>query len=68
MIPVGSASMVEFRASVPGTYPMVDHAIFRAFNQGAVGMLSVKGTEDHSIFAGMLRSVPSTDVERRAGK
>lgn len=68
MIPVGSASMVEFRASVPGMYPMVDHAIFRAFNQGAVGMLSVKGTEDHSIFAGMLRSVPSTDIERRAGK
>ena len=39
----GGASMVEFKIEVPGTYILVDHAIFRAFNKGAVGMLKAEG-------------------------
>jgi nitrite reductase (NO-forming) len=42
-IPAGGAAIVEFTARVPGDYAMVDHAIFRAFNKGAVGMISVEG-------------------------
>ncbi|HUJ73724.1 MAG TPA: copper-containing nitrite reductase, partial [bacterium] len=32
LIPAGGASIVEFRVEVPGTYLLVDHSIFRAFN------------------------------------
>ena len=31
VIPVGGAAIVEFKVEVPGSYTLVDHAIFRAF-------------------------------------
>jgi len=49
-VPAGGAVMVEFKVNVPGTYNLVDHAIFRAFNKGAVGQLVVVGEKDPSIF------------------
>ncbi|HRQ11247.1 MAG TPA: copper-containing nitrite reductase [Trueperaceae bacterium] len=49
-VPAGGAVMVEFKVNVPGTYNLVDHAIFRAFNKGAVGQLVVVGDKDPSIF------------------
>src|SRR5690606_35798409 len=42
LIPAGGSTIVDFRLEVPGTYILVDHAIFRAFNKGAVGMLKVE--------------------------
>ena len=39
LIPAGGAAIVEFELQVPGTYLMVDHSIFRAFNKGALGMI-----------------------------
>ena len=45
LIPAGGAAIVEFDVDVPGKYTLVDHAIFRAFNKGAVGMLNVTGPE-----------------------
>jgi nitrite reductase (NO-forming) len=52
LIPAGGATIVEFTCKVPGTYTMVDHAIFRAFNQGAVAQLQVSGDENPDIFSG----------------
>jgi nitrite reductase (NO-forming) len=52
LIPPGGAAIVEFKTQVPGTYLMVDHAIFRAFNQGALGMLKVDGPEDKLVYSG----------------
>jgi nitrite reductase (NO-forming) len=52
LIPPGGAAVVEFKLQVPGTYLLVDHAIFRAFNQGALGMLKVDGPEDKLIYSG----------------
>ncbi|MCB9524155.1 MAG: nitrite reductase, copper-containing [Myxococcales bacterium] len=43
LVPAGGASMVEFKVDVPGTYVLVDHSIFRAFNKGALGLLKVEG-------------------------
>jgi nitrite reductase (NO-forming) len=51
MVPAGGSAIVEFRVDVPGAYALVDHSLFRAFNQGAVGLLKVSGHEDPSIFA-----------------
>ncbi len=54
LIPAGGAAIVEFRVDVPGTYILVDHSIFRAFNKGALGMLKVEGEEDKQIYSGEL--------------
>jgi nitrite reductase (NO-forming) len=50
LIPAGGAAIVEFTLDVPGTYILVDHSIFRAFDKGAIGMIEVTGLEAPSIF------------------
>ncbi|MDW5290668.1 copper-containing nitrite reductase [Formosa sp. PL04] len=55
LIPSGGAAIVEFKVDVPGTFIMVDHSIFRAFNKGALGMLKVEGEENKTIYSGELR-------------
>ena len=52
LIPAGGAAIVEFRVDVPGTFILVDHSIFRAFNKGALAMLKVEGEEDKRIYSG----------------
>jgi nitrite reductase (NO-forming) len=52
VIPPGGASIVEFQVQVPGTYILVDHALFRAFNKGALGMLKVDGPQDVLVYSG----------------
>jgi len=42
IVPAGGSAMVEFSVEVPGTYILVDHSLFRAFNKGALGMLKWK--------------------------
>ncbi|NKE70828.1 copper-containing nitrite reductase [Candidatus Manganitrophus noduliformans] len=50
LIPPGGSAIVEFRVDVPGRYLLVDHAIFRAIDKGAVGVLEVSGPEVPEIF------------------
>ncbi|HUJ44639.1 MAG TPA: copper-containing nitrite reductase [Opitutaceae bacterium] len=52
LVPPGCATVVDFKVEVPGTYVLVDHAIFRAFNKGALGMLRVSGPENRRIYSG----------------
>ena len=52
LVPAGGAAIVEFKVEVPGTFILVDHAIFRAFNKGALGMLKVSGDEVPEIYSG----------------
>jgi nitrite reductase (NO-forming) len=52
MVPAGGSTMVDFKVQVPGTYVLVDHSIFRAFNKGALGMLKVQGNEDKVVYSG----------------
>jgi len=52
LIPAGGAAMVEFHTDVPGSYVLVDHSIFRAFNKGALGILKVDGPENKAIYSG----------------
>ncbi|CAM5634944.1 copper-containing nitrite reductase [Rhodanobacter lindaniclasticus] len=52
LIPAGGAAMVEFHTDVPGSYVLVDHSIFRAFNKGALGILKVDGPEDKLVYSG----------------
>jgi nitrite reductase (NO-forming) len=52
LIPAGGAAIVKFTAKVPGSYVLVDHSIFRAFNKGALAILKVDGKEDKGIYSG----------------
>jgi nitrite reductase (NO-forming) len=52
MIPAGGSAMVEFKVDVPGTFILVDHALFRAFNKGCLGMLKVSGPPDLLTYSG----------------
>jgi len=52
LIPAGGAAIVEFHLEVPGTYILVDHSIFRAFNKGALAMLQVTGEPNKAIYSG----------------
>ncbi len=52
LIPAGGAAILEFRLEVPGSYVLVDHSIFRAFNKGALAILKVDGPENKAIYSG----------------
>lgn len=49
LVPPGGATMVEFKVDYPGSYMIVDHALARA-EKGLVGILTVKGKADPTIF------------------
>jgi nitrite reductase (NO-forming) len=51
VVPAGGAAIVELTVDVPGTYALVDHALFRAFNKGAVGQLRVTGPSRNDILS-----------------
>jgi nitrite reductase (NO-forming) len=51
-IPAGGSAITEYRVDVPGELVLVDHAIFRAFNKGALGMMEVSGEQDLAVFSG----------------
>jgi nitrite reductase (NO-forming) len=65
LIPAGGAAIAKFRARVPGSYVMVDHSIFRAFNKGALAILKVDGKEDKTIYSG--KELDSVYLGDRAG-
>jgi nitrite reductase (NO-forming) len=52
LIPAGGAAIADFRVEVPGTYILVDHSIFRAFNKGALAMLKADGAERKDLYSG----------------
>jgi len=52
LIPPGGAAIVDFKVEVPGKFILVDHAISRAFNKGALAMLNVTGEENETIYSG----------------
>ena len=52
LVPAGGAAITEFKVDVPGDLVLVDHAIFRAFNKGALGILTVQGPDDLTVYSG----------------
>src|SRR5690606_4666452 len=52
VVPPGGAAIVEFRIDAPGSYTLVDHALMRAFNKGALGQIQVEGTYNPRIYTG----------------
>ncbi len=52
MVPAGGSAILEFKCETPGTLILVDHALTRAFNKGALGMLKVEGAADALVYSG----------------
>lgn len=52
LVPAGGSAMVEFHMEVPGTSILVDHALFRAFNKGALGMIKTEGPDNKAVYSG----------------
>jgi len=65
LIPAGGAAIATFQAKVPGSYVMVDHSIFRAFNKGALAILKIDGPEDKTVYSG--KELDSVYLGDRAG-
>nr|WP_295378490.1 copper-containing nitrite reductase [Pseudoxanthomonas sp.] len=56
LVPAGGATIVEFKADVPGNFVLVDHSIFRTFHKGSLGILKVDGEAKHDIYTGQQSS------------
>jgi nitrite reductase (NO-forming) len=54
LVPAGGSAIVEFKCDVPGTLIMVDHALTRAFNKGAIGMMKVTGEPEPLTYSGKI--------------
>jgi nitrite reductase (NO-forming) len=54
LVPAGGGTVVELVGQVPSTIILVDHALARAFDKGALGMVTVQGEEDPEIFEAIL--------------
>jgi nitrite reductase (NO-forming) len=65
LIPSGGAMIAELHLEIPGSYILVDHSIFRAFNKGALGILKVEGPENHEIYSG--KEIDSVYLGDKAG-
>jgi nitrite reductase (NO-forming) len=50
MVPAGGAAWVEFTIDVPGTYTLVDHALSRALDKGAVAQIVATGEANPAVF------------------
>ena len=48
-VPAGGATVVEFKAEVPGTYSLVDHSLGR-LEKGAAGQIVVEGPDNPAVF------------------
>ena len=57
LVPAGGSTIVEFKCEVPGTLILVDHALTRAFNKGAIGMVKVDGEGSPAIYSGKLEDM-----------
>jgi copper-containing nitrite reductase len=51
LVPPGGAAVIDITTQVPGTYTLLDHAIFRT-EKGATGLLKVVGPFRPDIYAG----------------
>lgn len=54
VVPPGGSAIVDFKVDVPANLIIVDHALFRTFNKGALGMLKVEGDLNKEIYSGQI--------------
>ncbi len=50
LVPAGGGTVVELVGQVPSTIVLVDHALARTFDKGALGLIVISGDEQPEIF------------------
>ena len=60
LVPAGGGTIVELIAQVPSTIVLVDHALARAFDKGAIGQIVVTGDPNPEIYQGFPAPTPAT--------
>lgn len=56
-VPPGGSCIVDFKVDIPGTYTLVDHAIFR-LDKGGVGFLNASGPLRPDLYTGFQDPAP----------
>lgn len=64
-VPPGGATVVDMKMVVPGTYTLVDHAIFR-LDKGAVGFLNVSGKPREDVYGSSQPPAPCVGCKLHA--
>ncbi len=62
LVPAGGGTVVEMVGRVPSTIILVDHALTRTFDKGALGMVVIGGAENAEIFEAIGPSEPGDGV------
>ncbi|NNF65700.1 MAG: multicopper oxidase domain-containing protein [Acidimicrobiia bacterium] len=61
LVAAGGGTVVELIGQVPSTIVLVDHALTRTFDKGALGTIVVTGEANPEIFEALGDGVPATD-------
>lgn len=67
LVPAGGGTVVELIGQVPSTIILVDHALSRTFDKGALGMIVVDGPEQPEIFEAVGAAPEKTVTSAPAG-
>lgn len=59
LVPAGGGTVVDLLGQVPSTIVLVDHALARAFDKGAIGQIVVTGEENPEIFEEVTAAPPA---------
>jgi nitrite reductase (NO-forming) len=62
LVPAGGGTVVELIGQVPSTILLVDHALARTFDKGALGQIVVSGDPVPEIFEAMTPEEPTSDT------
>lgn len=63
LVPAGGGTVVELIGQVPSTIVLVDHALARAFDKGAIGQIVISGDEQPEIFEEVTGGAAETPQE-----
>ncbi len=63
LVPAGGGTVVELVGQVPSTIILVDHALSRTFDKGALGTIIVEGNADPEIFEAIGAEEPTEPNE-----
>ncbi len=66
LVPAGGGTVVELIGQVPSTIVLVDHALSRTFDKGALGTIIVEGAENPEIFEAVGTGEPVADTGSEA--
>ncbi len=65
LVPAGGGVVVELIGQVPQTVVLVDHALARAFDKGAIGQIVIEGDQNPEIFEALGATEPGDDAGTR---